>query len=55
MAVKEVNAKEVTTKLLNKENLFIFDVRNVGDFNDWKIEGENFEYLNSPYFELIDV
>ncbi|QHE51247.1 MBL fold metallo-hydrolase [Pontibacillus sp. HMF3514] len=54
MAVREMYAKEMTTKVLNKENLFIFDVRNVADFNDWKIEGENFQYLNIPYFELID-
>lgn len=39
---------------MNKENLFILDVRNVSDFEDWKIEGENFDYLNVPYFELLD-
>ncbi len=49
-----MTAKEVTNKVLNKDNLFIFDVRNVSDFNDWKIEGENFTYLNVPYFELLD-
>jgi len=54
VAVREMNAKEMTTKVLNKENVFIFDVRNVADFNDWKVEGENFQYLNIPYFELID-
>lgn len=54
MAVRKMLAKEVTDKVLNKENLFILDVRNVSDFNDWKIEGENFEYLNIPYFELLD-
>jgi glyoxylase-like metal-dependent hydrolase (beta-lactamase superfamily II) len=45
---------QLTEKVLNKENIFILDVRNVSDFNDWKIEGENFEYLNVPYFELIE-
>lgn len=54
MAVKAMTAKEITEKALKKENLFILDVRNEADFNDWKIEGENFEYLNVPYFELID-
>ncbi|MDZ5472278.1 MBL fold metallo-hydrolase [Bacillus sp. 31A1R] len=54
MAVKAWTAKEVTEKVLEKRNLFILDVRNENDFNDWKIEGENFEYLNVPYFELID-
>jgi glyoxylase-like metal-dependent hydrolase (beta-lactamase superfamily II) len=54
VSVKEITVQELTEKVLNKETIFIFDVRNVSDFNDWRIEGENFEYLNVPYFELID-
>ncbi|TDK59360.1 MBL fold metallo-hydrolase [Bacillus salipaludis] len=54
MAVNVMTSKEVTKKVINKEELFILDVRNESDFNDWKIEGENFEYLNVPYFELLD-
>lgn len=49
-----MTAKEVTKKVVNKEELFILDVRNESDFNDWKIEGKNFENLNIPYFELLD-
>lgn len=52
--MKEMTVQQLTNKVLNKENVFIFDVRNESDFNDWKIEGENFEYLNVPYFELLD-
>ncbi|ADU94431.1 MBL fold metallo-hydrolase [Geobacillus sp. Y412MC52] len=52
--VKEMTVQQMTEKVLNKESLFILDVRNEGDFRDWKIEGENFDYLNVPYFELID-
>ncbi len=54
MAVKVMTAHEVTQKVMNKESLFILDVRNEGDYNDWKIEGEKFNYLNIPYFDLID-
>lgn len=54
MAINVMTAKQITDKVLNKENLFILDVRNESDFNDWKIEGENFEYVNVPYFELLD-
>lgn len=54
MTVKGITSKEVTKKVFNKEELFILDVRNESDFNDWKIEGENFEYINIPYFELLD-
>lgn len=52
--VHEMTSKEVARKVLNKEKLFILDVRNESDFQDWKIEGENVTYLNSPYFELLD-
>lgn len=54
MAFKAMTSKEVTKKVFNKENLFVLDVRNESDFQDWKIEGENFQYLNVPYFELLD-
>ncbi|WP_243459735.1 MBL fold metallo-hydrolase [Metabacillus bambusae] len=49
-----MTSKEVTKKVVNKEELFILDVRNERDFQEWKIEGENFNYLNIPYFELLD-
>lgn len=54
MTVREMKAAEVVEKILAKEDLFILDVRNEEDFNDWKIEGENFSYLNVPYFDLLD-
>lgn len=49
-----MTSKEVAKKVMNKEPFFILDVRNEGDFADWKIEGENFDYFNIPYFELLD-
>jgi glyoxylase-like metal-dependent hydrolase (beta-lactamase superfamily II) len=54
MPLNVMTSKEVTQKVFNNEELFILDVRNESDFNDWKIEGENFNYLNVPYFELLD-
>ncbi|MCZ8535170.1 MBL fold metallo-hydrolase [Psychrobacillus psychrodurans] len=54
MDIKVMDSIEVTKKVVNKEELFILDVRNTTDFADWKIEGENFVYLNVPYFDLMD-
>ncbi|KAA9022627.1 MBL fold metallo-hydrolase [Niallia endozanthoxylica] len=54
MTLKVMTAKQLAEKVLNKETLFILDVRNESDFRDWKVEGENFRYVNVPYFELID-
>ncbi|MFS0763503.1 MBL fold metallo-hydrolase [Peribacillus phoenicis] len=54
MAFKQMTAAEVSKKVINKTDLFILDVRNESDYNDWEIEGENFEFLNIPYFDLLD-
>ncbi|RXI96355.1 MBL fold metallo-hydrolase [Anaerobacillus alkaliphilus] len=54
MTIKPMNSREVARKVIEKKELFILDVRNQSDYADWKIEGENFEYLNIPYFELLD-
>lgn len=49
-----MTAKELTRRILAKEELLILDVRNESDFNDWKIEGERVEIVNIPYFDLLD-
>jgi glyoxylase-like metal-dependent hydrolase (beta-lactamase superfamily II) len=54
MAVKAMSPKEAAQKVINKEALFILDVRNTDAFEDWKIDGHSFEYLNIPYFDLLD-
>jgi len=54
MTIIKWTAAEVAKKVINNEELFILDVRNADAFTDWKIEGHQFEYLNIPYFELLD-
>lgn len=54
MTINVMTSGAVTKKVYNREELFILDVRNQSDFQDWKIEGANFSYLNIPYFELLD-
>ncbi len=49
-----MTAKELTRIVLAKEELFILDVRNENDFNDWKIEGDSIDIINIPYFDLLD-
>ncbi|MEI7026583.1 MBL fold metallo-hydrolase [Paenibacillus sp. y28] len=52
--LKGITAGELTKKIINKNELFILDVRNDSDFQDWRIEGTNIEMINAPYFDLID-
>jgi glyoxylase-like metal-dependent hydrolase (beta-lactamase superfamily II) len=54
MSVKALLANEVADMTVNKKPLFILDVRNESDYNDWKIEGEAITSINIPYFDLID-
>lgn len=54
MSIQQWNASQVAKKVINNEELFILDVRNADAFEDWKIDGRRFEYLNIPYFELLD-
>ena len=54
MAVTAWTAAQVARKVIDNKDLFILDVRNADAFEDWKIDGHKFEYLNIPYFELLD-
>ncbi|AIY06585.1 Zn-dependent hydrolase [Planococcus sp. PAMC 21323] len=54
MTVTAMTASEVAKKVVNNQSLFILDVRNGDAFADWKIEGGNIQYLNIPYFDLLD-
>ena len=42
MAVYNLSAEQLRDKMNKGESLFILDVRNEGDYEDWKIEGENY-------------
>ena len=54
MSIRKWSASQVAKKVIHNEELFILDVRNADAFEDWKIDGHRFEYLNIPYFELLD-
>ena len=54
MTVTAWTADKVARKVIENKELFILDVRNTDAFEDWKIEGHKFEYLNIPYFDLLD-
>ncbi|CAM3583684.1 MULTISPECIES: MBL fold metallo-hydrolase [Brevibacillus] len=53
-ALQAMTPHELAKIVFNQERLFILDVRNQSDFDDWKIEGHNIEIINIPYFDLMD-
>lgn len=52
--VNTLEPKELNQLIVEKAPLFLFDIRSTTDFNSWKIEGENIEYLNVPFAEFRD-
>nr|WP_176554383.1 MBL fold metallo-hydrolase [Bacillus sp. Marseille-P3800] len=54
MSLTAMTTKELANKVIQQEPLFILDVRNEDAFEDWKVEGIQFDYLNVPYFDLLD-
>lgn len=52
--VQKMSAHDLTELLFAQEELFILDVRNQEDYQDWRIEGHRVDSINVPYFELID-
>lgn len=54
VSMTAMEPRELAQKVILKKDLFILDVRNEDAFEDWKVDGENFDYLNIPYFDLLD-
>ncbi|MFC4767200.1 MBL fold metallo-hydrolase [Effusibacillus consociatus] len=54
MAVTDISAKELHHRINSGKSVFILDVRNPDEYNDWKIEGKNLQSVNVPYFDFLD-
>ena len=54
MSMRKITAGELADKIMNKEEIFILDVRNSEDYADWRIEGEKVKSINIPYFEFLE-
>jgi len=52
--VAAVSAAELKDRISAGEDVFVLDVRSEEDFAEWRIDGENVEIVNYPYFGLLD-
>lgn len=43
MSLNQMTSQELAQIVINGEKLFILDVRNTDEFDDWKIEGKGIE------------
>src|SRR5699024_7177527 len=49
-----ITSTALAKRIINREEVFIVDVRNETAVEDWQIEGENVNTINVPYVNLID-
>src|SRR5699024_11489211 len=49
-----ITSTALAKRIINREEVFIVDVRNETAFEDWQIEGENVNTINVPYVNIID-
>lgn len=52
--VKPVKPGELKQRIDSGEKVALLDVRSQADFEEWKIDGENVDLVNIPYFEFLD-
>lgn len=52
--VESTTPETLKERIDDGEDVFLLDVRSSGDFEEWRIEGENVEIVNYPYFQLLD-
>ncbi|MDQ0158408.1 MBL fold metallo-hydrolase [Alkalibacillus salilacus] len=54
MSFKTLTVDELAKKVVNQKDILLLDVRKEEDYQDWKVESDSFNYLNKPYFDLMD-
>ncbi|SHN30907.1 MBL fold metallo-hydrolase [Gracilibacillus kekensis] len=52
MSKVKVTTNDIARKVIEQKSMYLLDVRNESDFEEWKIEGEAFEYKNVPFSEI---
>ena len=52
--VASTTPAELKARIDTGDAVFILDARSESDFEEWRIDGENVEVVNYPYFELLD-
>ncbi|GGJ10524.1 hydroxyacylglutathione hydrolase [Alicyclobacillus cellulosilyticus] len=52
--MQTISPAELHAKMEQGESLFILDVRNPEEYEDWKIEGKTLRSVNIPYFDFLD-
>jgi glyoxylase-like metal-dependent hydrolase (beta-lactamase superfamily II) len=54
VTVESTTPEELKTRIDDGESVTILDSRMASDYEEWRIDGENVESINVPYFEFLD-
>ncbi|GEL06586.1 MBL fold metallo-hydrolase [Salisediminibacterium halotolerans] len=54
MSLKPMTADEMGKMIINRDELFVLDVRNEEQYKEWRITGDSVTSMNKPYFDLIE-
>ncbi|RNF38292.1 MBL fold metallo-hydrolase [Planococcus salinus] len=52
MTVKSISPKEVADQVINREPVYVLDVRDNESSEDWQIEGSHVQLINIPFEQL---
>ncbi len=52
--VESIDPNELKAQIDAGESVTLLDARMEGDYEEWKIDGENVESINVPYFHFLD-
>jgi glyoxylase-like metal-dependent hydrolase (beta-lactamase superfamily II)/rhodanese-related sulfurtransferase len=52
--VESITPESLKARIDRGEDVTVLDARMAGDYEEWRIDGENVESINVPYFEFLD-
>jgi glyoxylase-like metal-dependent hydrolase (beta-lactamase superfamily II) len=52
--VESISPASLKARIDRGEEVTVLDARMAGDYEEWRIEGENVDSINVPYFEFLD-
>ncbi len=52
--VESISPEALKARIDDGEDVTLLDARMAGDYEEWRIDGENVESINVPYFEFLD-
>ncbi len=53
-SVESITPESLKARIDDGEDVTILDARMASDYEEWKIDGDNVESINVPYFEFLD-